>query len=447
MSRHATSALFLNRVYPPNPGATGQLLSELAPALVRAGWQITVVTSDSNAQTPPRELLEGVRIERVAGLPFTRARHWQRALCYLALYPALFWRVLRLPRHDILVVLTDPPLMLVLAPWVAWWKGARLVHWAQDLYPELAEQTGLLKRQGLLARVLTAASTWALRRCELVLAVGRCMQERLLKRGVEPARVKLFTNWAPHTDDWPTPQERDAFRQKQGWQEQFVVMYSGNFGLAHVFEPILDAAQALAATQLSIVFVLAGQGAQRAWVEEEVRRRELRNVRFLPVQPKEQLYACLAAADLHLATMRPELCGLVVPSKVYGILAAGCPCVFLGPRASEAAKLIESADCGSVLENATGTDLAQCLTLWACDKQRLAAAAARCRDLRASLSLTPAAQQFEESVAGKSAETTPEDNSGRRASFNLSGRSMPLPEASNASRHQTAQAGERERGI
>src|SRR5262245_14576344 len=130
------SVLFLNRVYPPADGATGQLLAELAPELVKAGWQVTVVTSRSNAAVAPSEVIAGVRVERVRGLSFSRACHWKRALSYLALYPALLWRALRLPRADVIVTMTDPPLHLGLGPVLQWIKGSRLVHWAQDLYPE-----------------------------------------------------------------------------------------------------------------------------------------------------------------------------------------------------------------------------------------------------------------------------------------------------------------------
>lgn len=394
------SAIFLNRVYPPAEGATGQLLAELAPALVRAGWEITVVTSQHDRTAPAHEVHEGVRIERVSGLSFTRRSHARRALCYLALYPALFWRVLRLPRAHWIVVLTDPPLLLVFGPLLAWWKGARLVHWAQDLYPELAEETGVLKRNGIVARGLRAASTWAMRQCALVITVGRCMQSRLVRRRLDPTRIQRMTNWAPQPAAWPSPQERAAFRAAHGLTDRFVVMYSGNFGLAHSFDAILDAADVLRSAEPRVAIVLAGQGPRRSWVEDEARRLQLSNVLFLPFQTKENLYTSLGAADLHLASMRSELCGLVVPSKVYGILAAGCPCVFLGPRASEAGRLVESHGCGTVLEGATGAELAQCVAGWVRDNSRLAAAAERCRELRDELLVGPVVELFQRLLEG-----------------------------------------------
>ena len=122
-----------------------------------------------------------MRVERVGGLPFTRASHWKRALSYVSLYPAFLWRALRIPLAEhaapgrsrsstdspvmnkgIIITLTDPPLLLVLGPILKWFKKCRLIHWAQDIYPEVAEELGVVNKGGLLARFLRWLSTWAL---------------------------------------------------------------------------------------------------------------------------------------------------------------------------------------------------------------------------------------------------------------------------------------------
>src|SRR4051794_38407231 len=147
------SILFINRIYPPDSGATGQLLAELAEALAREGWRVTVMAAGGNEDSRSAINDSPIRVHRVRALPFTRASHWQRALSYASLYPALLWRVLRLPRHDIVVTLTDPPLQIVLGPAIKLFKRGRLVHWAQDVYPELAEELGVLRKNALAARV------------------------------------------------------------------------------------------------------------------------------------------------------------------------------------------------------------------------------------------------------------------------------------------------------
>ena len=186
------------------------------------------------------------------------------------------------------------------------------------------------------------------------------------------------------------------FRHEHKLEDRFVVMYSGNFGLAHPFESMLGAVEQLQSSLPQVLFLFVGDGPRLGWVREQTEQRELRNVRFLPFQPAEQLRQSLAAADLHLASMRAELCGLVVPSKVYGVLAAGRPCVFLGPEESEAAQLILQHGCGSVLAKATGARLASCLAQWVNHPERLREASQRATALSDQLKVTAAGGAFDD---------------------------------------------------
>lgn len=389
------SVLFLNRVYPPAEGATGQLLSELASELVRADWQVTVVTSRTHPHWPRSELVNGVRVERVSGLPFTRASHWRRAVSYLSLYPALLARAMKLPPADVVVTLTDPPLSLLLGPVLKRLRGSRLVHWAQDLYPELAEELGVLRKGGAIARVCRALSTRALRQHNGVVAVGRCMKQRLVARGVSADAIRVIPNWAQGAQADPVSLAENPFRQAEGWQDRFVVMYSGNLGLAHPFEAMIDAAEQLHSTHPHILFAFVGQGARLPWVKQQVLRRRLANVQFLPSQPLENLPETLGAADIHLASMQGNLGGLVVPSKVYGILGAARPCVFLGPESSEAAQTIRQHQCGDVISHPAGAAVADCLTSWATNRERWATAVRRMTLASAAFRVAPAVAAFE----------------------------------------------------
>jgi len=393
------SILFLNRVYPPADGATGQLLSELAPALARQGHRVTVVTSQPGAGSISSETADGVRVERVTGLPFTRASHWRRALSYLSLYPALLWRALRLPRADVVVTLTDPPLLLVLGVVLKTLKGSRHVHWAQDIYPELAEEMDVLSKDGMIARTLRWVSTAGLCHADRVIAVGRCMKARLVQRGLSPSVIDVIPNWGHGPEELEAKMRSlNPFRTEHGWGDRFVIMYSGNLGLAHPFEAMLDAAEQLRATHPQVLFLFVGNGPRLQWVREQVAQRTLENVRFLPFQPRETLAQSLAAADLHLASMLHELCGLVVPSKVYGVLSVGKPCVFLGPEESEAAQFILQNGCGSVLAKATGTRLASCLAQWAGDPALLRETRDRVEAIAGRVNLAAAVMAFLETL-------------------------------------------------
>jgi glycosyltransferase involved in cell wall biosynthesis len=351
--------LFINRVYPPAAGATGAILSELAVDLVARGWEVHVLTGP-HSDEPPVARRDYVWVHRVPGLSFSRESNIRRALAYLSLYPRLLSRALLLPSPDVIVTKTDPPMLKVLGPVLGRLTGAATIHWAQDLYPEVAEALDVIADDGWLALTMRRFSTWALQGHDHIVAVGRCMQRRIEARGIAPNKISVIPNWAPDTVH-PVPHDQNTFRRAQGWQGKTAVMYSGNMGLAHPFDIILDAAEQLRDERPDMVFAFVGEGPQKAWIAERVASRGLSNVQMLPFQPKERLAESLSAADVHLVTMQPEVEGLVVPSKVYGVLAAGRPFVFLGPEGSEAAQRIRELNAGTVLPNPTSSAVAKAL--------------------------------------------------------------------------------------
>ena len=351
--------LFINRVYPPAGGATGAILAELAEDLAADGWEVHILTGPHpGASRVDRR--KGVWVHRVDGWAFSRTSTLRRAASYVSLYPRFLTYALRLPRPDVIVTKTDPPMLKVLGPVLGAITGARMVHWAQDLYPEVAEALGVISECGALAGIMRALSTWALRQHDEIVAVGRCMQRRIEARGLSEEKIRVIPNWAPATVH-PVPHDRNSFRTEQGWQDKTVVMYSGNMGLAHPFEVILEAAEQLQKERPDMVFTFVGEGPRRDWIAGQAERRRLSNVTLLPFQPKERLSESLSAADVHLVTMQPEVEGLVVPSKVYGVLAAGRPCVFLGPEGSEAARCIRELNAGTVLSRSTPSAVADAL--------------------------------------------------------------------------------------
>jgi glycosyltransferase involved in cell wall biosynthesis len=350
-------------------------------------------------------------------MAFTRASHWRRAIAYMTLYPALLWRAWRLPASDVVITMSDPPLLLVLGPLLKWMKGGRLIHWAQDLYPEVAEELGVLTKGGWLARFCRCLSTWALRQHDHVIAVGRCMKERLRQRGLHEEGISVLPNWAAavhaiaHADN--------PFRSEHGLKGRFVVMYSGNLGLAHPVEAILEAAAMIQSLRPEVLFLFVGAGPRLGWVKHRAEALRLNNVQFLPAQPIQKLAQTLSAGDLHLASMLPNLCGLVVPSKVYGVLAAGRPCVFLGPKESEVARIIEAYQCGSVIESVDGEALTRCVIEWAADRARLEAAGQRSAKVAKCFTLTGAVLSFRE-ILDRTAPASPAA-AGRKIMFAKAG--------------------------
>lgn len=383
------SILFINRVYPPSNGATGEMLRDLAECLASRGWEVSVLATGESGE-PKFSTCNRVKIHR-PGASLSRRSFILRAASYLFMIPRLLVRALLLPRTDFVVTMTDPPMLVVLGPVIGFFKRNVVIHWAQDLYPEVAQEVGVLAPDGPLVRILQKISSISLRRCDAIVSIGRCMTYRLVQRGVSHSRIFNIPNWAPPVS--PIDRKNNPFRRQHHLEGDFVVVYSGNMGLAHDFDAVIKAAENLQGRP--IVFLMIGDGPRRAEIQRMVSSRGLDNFRFLPPQPVGRLSESLSAGDAHLVTMRSNLCGLVVPSKIYGVLAAGRPCIFIGPSDSEAARLITEQDAGVVIDPSKPSDLAGILLDWASDPVAHAAVCRRARIAGASATPQNAAEDFE----------------------------------------------------
>lgn len=343
------SILFINRVYPPESGATGRVLEYVARGFVSAGWDVSVLTTAGDHSKEGNSVQDGVKVIRIA-MPFSKKSLLTRALGYVLMIPSLLLKALMLPRADVVVTKTDPPMLLILGPFLKYLKGVRTIHWAQDLYPEVAEEVGVFPKGGVAAGVLRSISTRSMMVCDVVVAVGRCMAERLEGRGIAQEKIRVVPNTGVEDDIVPVARENNEFRKRHGLEGAFVIEYSGNLGRAHDFGTVLEAARLLEQRgETGILFLFVGSGPGEGLLRDEVVRMGLKNIRFLPSQPAEFLSQSLGAGDLHLVTMKSGMSGLVVPSKFYGVMAAGRPCLFVGPEESEVARVIREHGVGEVM--------------------------------------------------------------------------------------------------
>lgn len=346
--------VFVNRYFYPDHSATSQLLSdlafELASNLARDGAEVHVVTScqrydDPDALLAAAENCHGVHVHRVWTSRFGRNSLPGRAMDYLTFYFSAAWCLWRtLRRDDVVVAKTDPPLISVVAMVVAKLRGATLINWVQDLFPEVAEALGV-KAVHAGAPLLRWLRNISLRAAANNVVLGERMAARLLEQGVAPQAVTIIHNWSDSEEIHPVAPQENTLRDEWTLNGKFVVGYSGNMGRAHEFSTLLDAAEELH-KDAKIVFIFIGSGAQRPWIEEMVRRRGLSNIIFKPYQPREKLAVSLSVPDLHVISLKPELEGLIVPSKFYGIAAAGRPTLFIGDTQGEIAQILRQHHCG-----------------------------------------------------------------------------------------------------
>ena len=370
--------LFVNRFYYPDHSATAQILTDLAETLAARGWEITVVTSrlrydDPSAVLSARETHAGVTIRRVRTSRFGRAGLMGRATDYLSFYVTAFCAILgSVRRNDIVVAKTDPPLLSVVVALAVRLRGARLVNWLQDLYPEVAAELGMGAMRGPVGVMLRRLRNLSLRAARLNIAIGERMAERLIGEGVPAAQVVVMPNWSDEEAIRPVARADLVLRDEWGLNGLFVIGYSGNLGRAHEPETVLGAAKLLRDRD-DIVFLMIGGGHESARLAERVDAEGLTDrFQFRPYQPRARLSESLGTADIHWLSLRSELEGLIVPSKFYGIAAAGRPVIAVTDSDGEIARLVTRDACGIVVAPGDSAGFAAAIAALAGDPERVA---------------------------------------------------------------------------
>jgi colanic acid biosynthesis glycosyl transferase WcaI len=356
--------ILLNRYFFPDHSATSQLLSDLMFYFASAGVDVHVITSrqlydDPHRQLPASAIERGVFIHRVSTTKFGRSGLPGRALDYLSFYRSSY-NLLRnlIEPGDTVVAMTDPPLCSILAMRAARKKGARLVNWLQDVYPEIAVELGVPLVKGPIAFGICYWRDCSLKSAAVNVVVGEGMAKRLVKRGLTSAHIKVIHNWTDDTEIVPIPHQQNQLRKLWGLEDRFVVGYSGNLGRAHEFDTILAASEQLR-DDPRIIFLFIGSGHNLDKLAKLVKSRGLdANFRFIPYQERAVLKYSLGVPDLHWLSLKRNLEGLIVPSKFYGIAAAGRPIIAITAADGEIASLVRDHNCGRVIEPGESDKLA-----------------------------------------------------------------------------------------
>ena len=372
---------FFNRSYWPDVSATGQLLTELAEDLVRLhGWDVTVVAGyplRSDAFLPSSEWRNGVHIVRASGTTLDPQPFIGRATNYISYFASAVVKGLAIRKPDVVVALTDPPIIGLAAVAAASKTHAPFVFLCEDIFPEVAT---LLEdfHSDAVNGALTQVNRFLVRRAARIVALGETMKRRLVEgKGADPSKVSVIHNWADCRVVTPGPRD-NPFARQHGLVDRFVVLHAGNIGLSQDLDIVLDAAGQLR-DRPDVVFVFVGDGAKKKDLQDVAARRDLSNVMFLPFQPRETMDHSYATADVSLVSLKRGLAGVIVPSKIYNVLASGRPCIAAVEQDSEVADIINRHDCGFVIAPGDASALrARTLDLLD-DRERAVATGARAR--------------------------------------------------------------------
>ncbi|MEO0514852.1 MAG: glycosyltransferase family 4 protein [Planctomycetota bacterium] len=363
--------LFINQTYAPDVAASAQLLEDMARQFADAGHEVAIVTSRSlygevGAVLPRYEKRDGVHVHRVGVARFgkgsVRARMFDATMFYLAA-TLKAWRV-RLPggKPQVVVTLTSPPYIGFIGVIVRFLlggnrRGRYAINWSMDLYPDVLTSAGVVRADSLSGRLMHRFNLWCMRRADRVVTVGRCMRDRVIGQGVEPAKVEMISVWpVSRVLELDEAQQPSSYREAWGLGDKFVVMYSGNLGVAHRAKVLADAAQRLQHRD-DIRFVFVGGGRRRGEISDFVAEHGLTNVIEKDYEPREKLEDLLRLGDVHLITQRQEFTGVVVPSKLFGIMATSRPSLYVGPPEAEVARVITESGGGQVCDMQNADEL------------------------------------------------------------------------------------------
>ncbi len=376
----AVHILLLNQYFPPDTSATAKMAAMVVETLAQR-HRVTVLAGRPSYEPSERhsyyllrrEVRGNVVVERVGSTSYPRFRMRQRITNYLSYLSLALPRALTI-RADVILAMTDPPVAGIAGALAAKLSGRPFVYNIRDLYPDMALGGGIVRPSGWVEG-WEKLHRRALRRATRVIVLGEDMRDRIIAKGVDPARVVIVRDGVPVPESVPTRENPVAQEVRCGFP--FVVLHAGNLGFSGAWETLIRAAKLLESDGVGFVFV--GEGAARPQIEASA--VGCNAVRFLPFRPSEQVPGVLAAGDLHVVTVRRGLEGVVVPSKLYPILAAGRPVLAVAPEEADVARIVRRTGCGVAADPDDPSAVAEAVRALCRDPQRVGKMGQRAREV------------------------------------------------------------------
>ena len=345
--RRKPRLLVLNQYYWPGVEATAQLLTELCEALTE-DLEVKVVTGQLHGQEeqPHRSVRHGVEIVRVPSTSFERSKLFARASNYATYLTSALLRGLGGRRPDVVLCMTDPPIVANVALVIARRFRVPLVVISQDVFPEIAVQLKRLENPVVMSLLRGLVGLY-LRRADRIVAIGDTMRRRLEEKGAPAERMLVIPNWIDTKRLGPLDKS-NHWSRSWGVDEKFVVMHSGNVGHAQDLDSLIRAGTFLRDLD-DLLIMIIGMGARHTELVALAELHEVDQVQFLYYQSRAVLPQSLSAADVHVVGLASGLAGYVVPSRLYGILAVARPLIVAADAESETAQLVTDVGCGIVV--------------------------------------------------------------------------------------------------
>jgi glycosyltransferase involved in cell wall biosynthesis len=356
--------VFSSQYFMPEEGATSELLSGIAMALVRRKFIVGAIAGQPTyfrrAKIAPNFLYKGVTVKRVWSTQFGNQRQLGRILDQITFSVSVLVHLFKKPKQPLTVTVTTPPQL----PWTYLaanrLTGLEYIVLIHDVYPDVATTLGVLPKGGWIERLWSKINKLTYDSAKRIVVLGHDMK-RIIENVVGEEtrrRITIIPNWADACSIIPLDRDTHPLLKHYNIADRFIVQYSGNIGRFHEIETILAAAKILEKDP-AFLFLFIGSGQQEDLLQRAADCLECTNILMLPHQPRENLCLTLTGCDVGLVTLKEGLAGLSVPSKLYGILAAGKPVIVIGPKNCESARVVRERQCGEVVSPGDGMELAE----------------------------------------------------------------------------------------
>jgi glycosyltransferase involved in cell wall biosynthesis len=374
----------VSELYHPEDTSTGYFLTRIAEGLARH-MSVRVLCGQPSygargMRAPARETRHGVQIWRAPATTFDKDRLLLKLVNSTTISVSLLTHALwQLRRGDRVLVVTNPPVLPFLIRAACFLRGSAFLLLVHDVYPEVLVATGLVRRNGLPARLLGWLTKLLYRSAMRIVVLGRDMEALVTdKLGGDQDTVTIIPHWGDVDEIGPAGRSQNALLRGRGLEHKFVVQYSGNMGRAHALEPVLEAARRLR-DRNDIHFLFVGTGAKKNWLKGAVANDQLPNVDILPYLPRIELDVSLNACDVAVIPFIPGMSGVSVPSRMYNVMAAGRPILAVADESSELARVVREEGIGWVLPPGAPDNLADTILEARANPRRLAEMGARAR--------------------------------------------------------------------
>ncbi len=332
--------LVFSELYYPEETSTGYFMTKIAEGL-SADLSVMAICAQPSysmrgTRASVRETHKGVSIRRYPSTTFDKDRLALRLLNIFSIcFSCFFWAIRSMRSSDLVLVVTNPPLLPFIIWLVSKLRGAKFVLRIDDVYPDMLNVTGMLDKASFVYRAIDKLNSYLYRDAVHIVVLGRDMRSRVLKKMGQQHhnRIHIIPNWAETDQISPCPRENNPLlRELQ--LNKFVVQYAGNMGYPHDIESLVEAAKVLSKNP-KIHFLFIGSGVKRGWLEEQIKINSLNNITLLDPRPRVEQNTFLNACDVAVSALVKGMSGISVPSRMYNIMAAGKPVVAIGDEDSE----------------------------------------------------------------------------------------------------------------